>query len=198
MDHSPLDAPPRDYQPGLLPDEPPKWPGIVGVISIVWASLGLLCGICGLASPLIMQAAFAQAASSQMGPMPDVMKPGLPQMAHGVVSLLWTVLLLVAGIMLTLRKPAARPLHLLYAVGSIILTIVGTVVGVMAQRAIHEWAANNPDNEWAKQIAQQPAAAAYIGIGFAVVLGLAWPVFCLIWFGAVKRTPRDITGAAPA
>ncbi len=196
MDQFPLDAPPREHQPDLLPDEPPRWPTVVGVISIVWGSLGIICGGCGLASPLIMEAMLAQQASQQgMGPMPDIMKPGPLQMALGVVGLLWTVLLLVAGIMLTLRKPVARPLHLVYAVVNIILTIVGTIMGIASQQAVREWATNNPDNEWAKQVLIQPEFAGYISIGLGAVIGLVWPVFCLIWFGAVKRSARDITGA---
>lgn len=197
MDHAPIDAPPRDYQPDLLPDEPPKWPGAVGVISIVWAALGIVCGGCGVLSPVIMKTFLAQA-EQQFGPMPDVMKPGALQVVLAGVSLAWAFLLLAAGIMLALRKPAARPLHLLYAVGSVILTVISTILGVMAQLALREWVQNNPDNQWAQQAAQQPPIAAYATIAFSVVLGLAWPVFCLIWFGAVKRSARDITGGAPA
>lgn len=173
-----------------LPEEPPRWPTVVGAISIVWASLNILCGGCGVLSPLLMST-FLEAAERDYGPMPDVMKPGALQIGLYAVGLVWAFVLLAAGIALTLRKPVARPLHLVYGAVSVLLSIVGIVIGVMAQIELSEWLANNPDNPWAKQ--HNPAAT-YVGMAFGVLLGLAWPVFCLVWFGLVKRTPRDITG----
>ena len=58
--------------------------------------------------------------------------------------------------------------------------------------AIMEWARQNPDNPWAQQ--QNPLLTVVI-FAFVIVLSFAWPVFCLIWFGLVKRTPESMTGS---
>src|SRR5688572_15792538 len=140
MDQSPLDAPHTSPQ-DIVPDEPPRWPGVVGVISIVWASLGILCGACGVLSPVLMQMFLAQA-EQQLGPMPAAMKPGPMQVGLAGVSLAWAFVLLTAGILLMIRKPVARPLHLVYGAVAILLTIAGTAAGVMAQMALNEWVAS--------------------------------------------------------
>jgi hypothetical protein len=170
--------------------EPSTWPTVVGTISIVWASLNMLCGGCGVLSPVLMST-FMKSAEAQMGPMPDVMKPGALQIGLAGVGLLWAIMLLAAGIMLTLRKPVSRALHLAYAGGAVVLTVVAVVVSFMIQTRIAEWVASNPDNKWAQQ---QNATMSWAMLGISIVLGLAWPVFCLIWFGLVKRDAAAISG----
>jgi hypothetical protein len=175
-------------------DEPARWPTVVGTISIVWASLNLLCAGCGVLSPVLMST-LMKSAEAQLGPMPDVMRPGAGQVVVAGLGFVWAILLLVAGIMLTLRKPAARMLHLVYAAGAIVLSIAGTAVAVMMQLRIAEWVADNPDSPWAQQ--QNPAVS-FAMIGVSVVLGMAWPVFVLVWFGVVKRNASAIVGSESA
>src|SRR4051812_22540881 len=105
-----------------LPDEAPAWPKVVGIISIVWASAWMLCGVCGLASPLFL-GMMSNMVEKDMGPMPPAMRPSLPQMALMAVGLAWAVLLLCAGIATVTRKPSGRVLHLAYAVGALIMVI---------------------------------------------------------------------------
>lgn len=185
-------APPTSQSvPPYVHTEAPRWPSVVGTISIVWASLNLACGGCGLLSPVLM-GSFVASAEARMGPMPEVMKPGVAQLAMGVVTLLWAIMLLVAGIMLTLRRPAARPLHLVYAIGSIVISVAGTVATILVQQQVSEWVAANPDNAWA---ANHNPSMMWVSLGVGIVLGLAWPAFCLIWFGFVKKTAASIAGA---
>lgn len=33
-----------------------------------------------------------------------------------------------------------------------------------------------------------------VGLAIGLFIGLAWPVFCLIWFGFVKTKPEQMTG----
>jgi hypothetical protein len=170
--------------------EPRSWPTVVGTISIIWATLNMMCGLCGVLSP-VMMSRFMKSAEAQLGPMPEVMKPGTAQIALAGMGFLWAILLLVAGIMLTLRKPIARPMHLVYSAGAIVLSIAATAAAIMAQLRIADWVASNPDNKWAQQ---QNSTMSFIVLGVAIVLGLAWPVFCLVWFGLVKRGTAEITG----
>lgn len=169
--------------------EPPRWPKVVGTISIVWAALGLTCAGCGLASIALMDQ-FIKPAEERFGPMPDVMKPGPAQIVLSVISFLPVIVLLVAGIMVVARKPLGGTLHLVYAVLSLIITGVAAVFGLQQQMAIAEWVRQNPDSQWAQQ--SNPTMG-FVMMGLMVALGLAWPVFCLIWFGVVKRrAPMDI------
>jgi hypothetical protein len=189
MQQGTSDAPPTVTTLGHT-DEPPRWPSVVGGISIGWAALGLLCGGCGVLSPILMWT-FLKSAEAQFGPMPEVLRPDALQIALAGAGMLWAAVLLVAGIMLTLRKPASRPLHLVYAAGGVVLTAVASGAAVMHQLRIAEWVAQNPDNKWAQQ--QNPTMS-FVMLGVYVLLGLAWPLFCLVWFGLVKRTAADIAG----
>src|SRR3954471_18440045 len=86
-----------------MPGEPPAWPKVIGIISIVWASLGLACGMCGFGWILYLPT-FSKQMEAQMGPMPPAMTPSAAQMALMVVGILWAFVLLSAGIATIGRK----------------------------------------------------------------------------------------------
>lgn len=177
-----LDAPPTEA--GALPGEPQKWPGVVGVTSIVLASLGLLCGLCGSVWTF-MAPSFLQRAEAQMGaPAPDVMYPGVAQIVLMVIGTLWAVVLLVAGIMLVRRKDTARKLHLVYAGVAVLLGLISMGLSTQQQLAVLAWAKANPDSPWAKNASP---LGLVIGLVLGLIIGLGWPIFCLIWFGIIKR-----------
>ena len=79
-----------------MPAEPPAWPKVVGIISIVWASLGLLCGVCGTGWLLYMPT-FAKSMEAQMGPMPPAMSPSPAQLALMVLGVFGLVLVLLVA-----------------------------------------------------------------------------------------------------
>jgi hypothetical protein len=171
--------PPRSGLPG--------WPKVVGTISIVWASLGLLCSGCGMimffALPTMMKGAEAK-----LGPMPPEMLPQPLQMVAAGIGFLWAIVLLVAGITTVTRRPLGRPLHLLHACGAIVLGTIGIVLQVKQMGDLNAWAAANPTNEWAKQMnSPGQGIGRNIGLVFAAFLSYAWPLFCLIWFSPSKR-----------
>jgi hypothetical protein len=170
------------------PSELPGWPKVVGTISIVWASLGLLCGGCGIfaifAMPNLMKGA-----ESKLGPMPPAMMPGPEQLAAGGAGLLWAILLLSAGIFTVSRKPLGRPLHLVHAIGAILLGIVAIMLQVKQMGELNAWAAANPDNGWAKQMSMPGSNIGRMaGIAFGAFMSFAWPLFCLAWFAPPKRS----------
>lgn len=168
--------------------EPAKWPVVIGVISIVWASLSLLCGGVGMAL-IPLQDRLVRAAAGQTGPFPDVMKPGPGMIAVGLVGLALAIVLLVAGILAVQRRPAARALHLLYALLGIANSFTYMALSLQQQTRIEQWVQANPDDFWASQY--NPATAV-VSLVIAMAFGLAWPVFCLLWFGLVRRRAADI------
>ncbi len=178
--------------PSIDDQEAPTWPKVVGISSISWAvvNLGCVgCGFAGLLIPSIMSNAMQQA-------YPDGMPPTYSHppveffitMAFGVVM---SFILICAGIMLLLRKPSAKMMHIVYGIGGIISGIVGTYVHMAFQAEINEWIQQNPDTAFAKKaVAGQALQQAMLIV--AIVVAFAWPTFCLIWFGAVKKDAQEI------
>lgn len=179
--------PPVEPEPIIELAEPPKWPSVVGGVSVGWAALGLGCTGCGALS-LVMG---LQPPSDQAPP--TTMTP--PMIAHMAVGTLNGVLLLIAGIVTCMRRPAGRSLHLTYAGISIPLLIIGIFLQLQAQAAMQQWMQDHPDSQ-AAQMMNSGFGKLMMSLGLilSVVLGAPWPIFCLIWFGLVKRRPSDMTG----
>jgi hypothetical protein len=178
-----------------LPPEPAKWPKTVGTISVIWAGLSLLCGLCGVGWMIAMPKMMAGAEQQMGGPMPDIMKPSMAQLGLGVIGFVPTILLLIAGILTVMRRPAGRPLHLAYAVLALVIGIAAAAIGVRQQLAILQWAQQQPASDKWAQNSRSPIG---LVISVAVIaFTMAWPVFCLLWFGAVKRDTRDLSGPGP-
>jgi hypothetical protein len=183
---------PADSSPDTdLFAEPPRWPKVVGITSIVWASIGLACGVCGIGSLAFMPQLMKMAEQSMGEPYPAALNPPRSLLVLAAVGTLWTFLLLAAGIATVTRRPAGRPLHLLYSIGSVLLAFVNTAFSLQYQNAVAQWAAQNPGSKWAQT---QGGVGNMIGIAFGLLLGLAWPAFCIVWFGFIKRKPEDMTG----
>lgn len=170
--------------------DPPGWPKVVGICSLVFAGIGLSCVGCGVLSMVV----FIPMAEGQIGePLPTVMQPGIVQWAMMGVGILSTILLITAGVMTITRKPMGRTLHLVWALISSCITLFNLFVQFSQQQRIAEWVEANPDSAWAAQ-GGQGSAMQYIGLAIGVVIGLAWPVFCLIWFGLIKTKQHQMTG----
>ncbi|TVQ33306.1 MAG: hypothetical protein EA376_02935 [Phycisphaeraceae bacterium] len=181
-----------------MPPEPPGWVKPVGILSIVFGSLGIIGSVCGLAvsgwmiSPVWddMMRQAAEASGDTYTPMP---KPSIGSLMQQAALFAWAIVLLVAGIQTLMRKPVARALHLIWAVGKVVLVIWGTWIGLQYSAQMTEWAEQHGD----------PQATGMMGFGgvastattvLMIIWQLAWPTFCLIWFGLVKTKPDDITG----
>lgn len=189
----------------------PGWPTALGIFSIVWGSLAVLCGACASVStfaqgPMLEWAAKMQAQGPQTpgapampsGPIPAEMQPNAAQIVTGLIHPLGGVVLLVAGILLCMRRPAARATHLVYAVVSLLGTVVGVVGVMMWVGSFRRFEAANPDHEWVHYFNtfSNPSMMVMQTIGFSVV-SVLFPVFVIIWFGLVKKRPEDMGAAAP-
>ncbi len=145
----------------------PVWPIAIGVISTVWASLAVLGGIV---------AVFTSGAKARFGRGPNLYDYAADWYALfltviAVAGAAIAVCLLIGGISLLKRRPFARTFHLMYG----ILTIVISAVSLAGQITALDFAA-------------MPTALR-IGtiVGFAsMLLGIAYPVFLIIWFSRRK------------
>ncbi|MBM4108027.1 MAG: hypothetical protein FJ255_04350 [Phycisphaerae bacterium] len=182
MSHDPA-SPPDDLD--LTGIEPPKWPKVVGIISIVWGSIGLVCVGCGAASPFLSGMFMPP---EMMNPPPPWAQPSPLMFASLGVSLIVTTVLIIAGAVTVGRKPAGKPLHLAYVVLGLLSMAFGIYVQLQQQAAIRQWALDNPDNPLAKSM-QGGGIGQSIGMAFGIFLGAAYPLFCLVWFGFLGKRP---------
>ncbi len=160
-------TPPSPTPPPQKAPSKSSWPTAIGVISIVWGSLGLIC------TPLsALVSKFNPQAKDMQAKFPDwyttYSTAGLP------VGIALAVLLLVAGICLLKRIHASRALLLTYAGVNIAWTVVGSimVITVLFPSFLE---------------GDMPNKAAVIGgmVGGTIggmVAGMAWPIFLLVWF----------------
>lgn len=172
--------------------EPAKWPTVVGVVSIVWGGLGLLCGVCGGVMMLMP--------SMMVGMIPEDQRAEVErQMAANAAwpieyillafGVLMALLLVVSGIMLVKRNPGARPLFLVYGLAGVLLTLCQA--GVQIVKIPQAVKAGMPPGATDDMI-RQGTIMGYVMAAIMILLGMAWPAFCLIWFGLVKRDSRDL------
>ena len=163
-------TPPGETQP---PQEAPSkraaWPTAIGVISIVWASLGLIC------TPLSMLGnKFNPEAKEMQDKFPDWYITYLT--AGSLAGIALAILLLVAGICLLKRVRAARRLHVTYAGVSMVLAVVGLVIVITVLFP------SLRESDMSKAAVIGGIAGGIIG----TAVGMAWPIFLLVWFSLRK------------
>lgn len=188
-------APPTESGADILDvNEPPSWPKVVGGTSIGWGGLLLTCAGCGVAGIVFLPQLMGGMAN-QPGGLPPTMQPTITSYVSLGLSVVWAVFLVVCGILTVLRVPAARWMSIVYAIGGMALAIWGTVIQLDLQTRMALWCREHPDSPFAQG---QGGIFQWIVLGIVFFLGYSWPVFCLIWFGFVKRTPESMTaGTSP-
>lgn len=177
-----------DFDPSLIPDEPARWPAVVGTISIVWASLSVCCMVGFLGMVIFFPGDPNQSPPTEITPL------FLFGMGLGVVL---AGLLMAAGIAGVTRRPATRPLHLAYAALALLSVIPGVMQQVQAHADMATWANNHPDTDYGKMYAEFGSYFFPIGMVCYSVIALPYPLFCLVWFGLVKRSSAEIRPVNP-
>jgi len=166
----------------MLPNIPPPihpqcqqsvWPKVIGIVSICWASLGLMCQPISLIQPML------QPKVNEMFPpwyMSNVRWMALGGIAMGIVHL-------IGGIMLLRRKPAAKPLLLVYSIAAVVLC----VVNIMMLRDV------------VRSVSPELAMGMRLGMFFGG-LGAAYPVFLIVWLlrPRIAREIRSWNQPAPS
>jgi hypothetical protein len=183
-----------------IPAEPPAWPKVVGIISIVLASLGIPCSACISVGALGGSAMYEWGRQQQIkaghpdpGSMPAPFQPTVVDIGSAALWLLGVVVLLVAGIMTVRRKSSGRPAHVVYGVISILGTLVYLSSSMMKAQAIANWIAQNPGHPFLKQPGIGMSSSP-IGAVLMSALCLIYPIFILIWFGPMGKRPEAGAG----
>ncbi len=167
-------TPPTQAPPPLV--RASVWPTVVGIIGIIYASLGLFGTFCGLAYPLILPW-YVDWMRSVGVPEQDVQEweTSMPLVGWTVfaslIGLALVILLFVGAVKLLRRQASGARLCALWSWMIIPWTIIATVITLVFQLN-----APAPSGGPAQQI-----GAAIAGV-IAAVIGLVFPVFVVIWF----------------
>lgn len=160
----PQPAPPPPYQFGAQypSPRPSAWPKVIGIISLVFSGLGLVCGPLGKAANIV------NPASREVYAMfPDWFRTW--ETVSMLVGIGTCILLLAGGILLLRRRALARALHLAYGALGVVITLVNAAVMV----SLFSHPGDLP----------APLRAAMVSSAVVGVLaGMAYPVFLLVWF----------------
>lgn len=170
--------------------EPPAWPKVVGIISIVWASIGLVCNLCNMLGGVMQGAFMGMVPPEQQEQMKAQMAANSSPLAIGAsaLSLLVSALLLVAGIQTLRRRANGRMLHLVWVVAALIAGVIGGYAGwIGMQASVNQTLQNDPN---AQQMAGAVNGIAIAMFGCIMLLTFAWPLFCAVWFGAMGKRPE--------
>lgn len=173
--------------------EPPLWPKVVGAVSLAWSLISLTCAGCGLVTPVIT-ATFLP--PEMMNPPPPFARLSPEMVLSAAMGAVVAIVLLAAGAATLGRKRAGRTLHLVYIVLALISIAVGVWVQFRVQAQIAQFVQQNPDHPMAQQMGAGGGMGQWFGVAFGVVIGLAYPVFCLVWFGFMGRKPDERIGEA--
>lgn len=165
-----------------LPEEPPRWPKVVGTISLVWAGIGLTCAGCGVVGSVVGPMMMPK----NMGELPPTMEPGLMQWALIAVGLVNTGILIAAGMLTVGRKPAGRLLHLVWAGLSVPIAVATVVHQLRLRQEMIAWAVDHSDSPFAKG-ADSPFGLLILAV--VLLPGLVWMGFCFAWFGGMGKNP---------
>lgn len=175
----PFSAPPTERDEALIPQPSSAWPTVLGVISIVWAAIGILGSACQIAF-LPFMGRFVEAF---MPPEQADQLVVFTEMTSWLIfaAVLWMAAetyLLVGGVMLLRRRPYSAGHLRVWAVLAIIVWLVNTV-GTL-------WLTPETESTSDSATAQAEQMWEFIGLACGGVLSCAWPVFILIWFGREK------------
>jgi amino acid transporter len=167
-------TPPTQAPPPLV--RASVWPTVVSIIGIIYASLGLFGTFCGLAFLFILPSYADWLQSFGMSEQDvQAMETSMPPIGWTVltslVGLALIILLFVGALKLLRRQASGARLCALWSWIIIPWTIIATVITLVFQLT-----APAPSSGRGQQI------AGAIGGVIGTVVGLAFPVFVVIWF----------------
>lgn len=109
------------------------WPTFLGVVSIIFGVVGLFNGLATMASSMLVDMARQAAPNAQANVWQVVQKWQVWTISSGAFSSILAIMLMVAGIGLTVRRRWGVKLHMAWAVLKLIWSPVLVGVGLLAQ-----------------------------------------------------------------
>ncbi|MCH7791240.1 MAG: hypothetical protein IID31_03030 [Planctomycetes bacterium] len=194
------EAPPQESTPPTIPDElellepRPKWPTVVGWLSVVLGLLALVSNGSGIVMNVFLQSWLASVTAPAGDPLPTMtFTPAV--IAFMMLKLAWGIPLVIAGIATIVRKPAGRPLHLIYVIGFSITTLIASYLGYQMLQAyinsqeVVQWLAEHPNDP--RGMGLKGGMSTWMTL-IGLPVSLAYPTFCLVWFAPPGRSERAL------
>jgi hypothetical protein len=201
------------------PNKEATWPSVIGIIAIVFGSLGLLKdGVCtpiGWAVTLLFGSFFDDLAQSQPATGMEVQAaqfdalgafmPATVSVGCGLAVLAF--LLLIGGIGLKRERPWARRAILTWAILKILITIPKATIDFLVNKAQFQAMEEAAAGSTTPTPGQLPPGMyammetiASVGVIFTVLWYWALPIFMIVWFArpSVRDEVRGWTGPTPA
>lgn len=168
-------------------ERPPGWPKVIGIVSIVLASLGLFCGVCAVGGMAMLPMAGQQNPEFANLPPSVQITPGL--LLHIGLGIIGSILLVVAGIQTIRRNALGRTLHILSAIFGIAILCFGIYRSWIMIPQMEQFIQDYPNSMFSKS---NPKTDFVTQVVTSVLLGGAYHFFLLFWFLVVKRTPESM------
>lgn len=173
-------------QPGelRLPERRSNWPTTLGVVAIVFGALGCLGAIWGVVGTLLFPAAATRMPPNQAALAQAMAEMSSTYLITSILTAPAAVILLITGIGLFKRRKWGITTGKVWAIIKMIVVVVSTYLGSVAQRAFSERMAQDPN--------MPQGAYSYIEISNLIwaVTGILWgcalPIFILTWFSRYK------------
>ena len=191
---------PEETTPPTAPDElepyepRPKWPTVVGWLSVVLGLLALVCNGTGIVGNVFLQSWFASMTAGA-GPLLPAMTFTPVAVVFMMFKLAWGIPLIMAGVATIARKPAGRPLHLIWVIGFSITSLISGYLGYQSVQAyknspeVVQWLAENPNDPRGFGL---KGGASNWGMLVGLPFTFAYPTFCLVWFLPSGRSERAL------
>ena len=184
-----FDAPIAEAPPTAWQEETRRssWPTVIGIIGIVIAILALLGSGCMMAMPALtgwMRSAFEDQPEVQKSIDQMLASMGSPgaMVVFAAINLVLAVFLLVGSIKLLKRRRAARSMLMMYAGLEAVRVIVNLVYSMKVQADALAAMSEGADTPQLQAEEMGQTVGLYIGGCFGLIMGLAMPIFLLIWF----------------
>lgn len=178
-------APPRERTLFTPVPSPPNWPTVLGVLAIIFGTLGALGGCMGAMSLLFFQP-LGQAVAQHQQPNPFEFVDAWMGWIIGlsIATVVVAALLATGGIGLVRRSAWSRGVILAWVAVKMLFVVVQVLVNHEMQKdefaALAESGVNASGAQWFL------AAIGVAGVVIGILWGWALPVFMLIWFSRAK------------
>lgn len=176
---------------------PAAWPTPIGIVCVVFGTLGMCGSVIGFASPYFVELVANLVPEQQRGSLESVREHRTEIIVLSMVGTALAAALLLGGVALLRRRASAATVLCGWAVLKIVSAIGGGIVNLGIQRdqlaAMQEGGAGPmPMSSNFMEVMQ------VLGVALAILWGMALPVFLLVWFarGAVRREIASWRGGA--
>lgn len=167
---------------GTRPETADKQSRIVGIVSIAFGAVMLSCSLFGAAMMPFHTAQMKQFPGAKANPMPAHLFPGPVDYLLFAITILLYIALGVAGTLLLRADAKARMLHIVFAVGMLLLVATSQIRSIGKMQEMQEWL-----NKVAPASAAMAQSFTGVSMACGIVLNAGYPVFLLIWFGALGK-----------